>query len=280
MTAAAQPAVLQDIRGPSALGGGARRFVTLTWLLSVTEFKLNYFGTVFGYLWSLVRPLLLFAVLYTVFTRIIRFDVPNYAQLLLLNLTLFALFSESTTRAVRSVVNNENIVRKMQFPRLVIPLSVVLTGLFNLGLNLIAVIIFLLITGVEPRLTWLALPLIVAALVIVTVGASLVLSALFVRFRDVFQIWSVLALVLFYGSPVLWPVEVIPDDLRFLLFVNPFAPLLEEARLLMIGPPAPSVVDAAGSVFGIIAPTLIVLAVCAIGLWTFVRTAPRVAEEL
>ena len=132
----------------------------------------------------------------------------------------------------------------------------------------------------EPRLTWLALPLIVAALVVLTVGAALLLSALFVRFRDVFQIWSVLVLVLFYGSPVLWPVEVLPDSMRFLLFVNPFAPLLEGARLLMIGPPAPSAVDAAGSVFGIIAPAMIVVAVCAVGLWTFVRAAPRVAEEL
>ena len=280
MSAAAQPAALQDVRGPSALGGRAGRFFTLTWLLSVTEFKLNYFGTVFGYLWSLMRPLLLFAVLYTVFTRIIRFDVPNYAQLLLLNLTLYSLFSESTTRAVRSVVNNENIVRKMQFPRLVIPLSVVLTGIFNLCLSLIAVFIFLLATGVEPRLTWLALPLIVAVLVALTIGVSLLVSALFVFFRDIFQMWSVLVLVLFYGSPVLWPVEILPDSMRFLLFVNPFAPLLEEARILMIDPGAPSPVDAAGSVFGIIAPAAIVIAVCAIGFWTFVRTAPRVAEEL
>ena len=88
----------------------------------------------------------------------------------------------------------------------------------------------------EPRLTWLALPLIVAALAVMTTGASLLLSALFVRFRDVFQIWSVLVLVLFYASPVLWPVEVLPDSMRFLLFVNPFAPLLEEARILMIDP--------------------------------------------
>jgi ABC-2 type transport system permease protein len=150
MSVAAQPAVLQPVRGPSARGGGARRFFTLTWLLSVTEFKLTYFGTVFGYLWSLVLPLVRFAVLYAVFTRIIRFDAPHYAQFLLLNLTLYALFSEATTRAVRSVVGNENIVRKTQFPRIVIPLSVVTTALFNLGLNLIAVLVFLAATGVGP----------------------------------------------------------------------------------------------------------------------------------
>ena len=173
MTAAGQPAALQPVRGPSALGGGARRFFTLTWLLSVTEFKLNYFGTIFGYLWSLVLPLVRFAVLYAVFTRIIRFDTPNYAQLLLLNLTLYSLFNEATTRAVRSVVGNENIVRKTQFPRIVIPLSVVITALLNLGLNLIAVLVFLTVTGVGPNVTWLALPLIVVGLAVFTTGVSL-----------------------------------------------------------------------------------------------------------
>jgi ABC-2 type transport system permease protein len=280
MIAAAQPAALQPVRGPSALGGGARRFFTLTWLLSVTEFKLTYFGTVFGYLWSLVLPLVRFAVLYAVFTRIIRFDAPHYAQFLLLNLTLYALFSEATTRAVRSVVGNENIVRKTQFPRIVIPLSVVTTALFNLGLNLIAVLVFLTVTGVGPKVTWLALPLIVAMLAVITTGVSLLVSALFVRFRDVAQMWGLMVLVLFYGSAVLYPVEFIPSGMRFLLFVNPLVPILEEARRLVVDPTAPTVVEAAGSVFGIIAPAIVVIVVCAIGLWTFVRAAPRVAEEL
>ena len=280
MSATAGAPALREIPGPSAFGGSAKRFFDLTWLLSVTQFKLSYFGTVFGYLWSLIRPLMLFGVLYVVFTRIIRFDAPHYAQFLLLNLTLYGLFSEATTRAVNSVVGSERIVRKMQFPRLVIPLSVVLTGLFNLFLSLIAVLVFIAASGVGPRVTWLALPLIVAVLAVITTGASLVLSALFVRFRDVGQIWGVLVLVIFYGSPVLYPVEFIPQGMRFLLFVNPFVPVLEEARRLVVDPTAPSPVDAAGNVFGIIGPALVVVAVCAIGLWTFMRAAPRVAEEL
>jgi ABC-2 type transport system permease protein len=265
------------------LGGGVARFFALTWLLSVTDFKLTYFGTVFGYLWSLVRPLLLFAVLYAVFTRVIRFGglVDNYAQILLLNLMLFGIFSEATTRAVRSVLNSENIVRKMQFPRLVIPLSVVTVALFNLCLNLLVVLVFITATGVEPRLSWLALPLIVVALMALTTGVSVLLSAIFVRFRDVFQIWSVVARALFYASPVLWPVGLLQGTgMHFLFFINPLVALLEEARRVVVDPGAPTPVEAAGSVFGIIAPALIVLAVCAIGFWTFVRAAPRVAEEL
>ena len=122
-------------RGPSALGGGWRRFGELLYLISVTEFKKTYFGTVLGYVWSLLRPLLLFAVLLFVFTKIVRIgsDVPHYPVLLLMNVVLFGFFSEATTTAVMSVVTQEGVVRKTQFPRLVIPLSVVLTSLFNLG---------------------------------------------------------------------------------------------------------------------------------------------------
>jgi ABC-2 type transport system permease protein len=284
MSAAAQPAALEEVRGPSAFGGGAGRFFRLTWLLSVTEFKLNYFGTVFGYLWTLLRPLLLFAVLYTVFTRIIRFQVPHYAQILLLNLTLYWLFSEATSRSVRSVASNENIVRKTHFPRIVIPVSTVTTSLLNVGLNLVAVLIFLTATGVGPRLSWFALPVVVGALAIFTTGVALLLSALFVRFRDVAQLWSLLVTVLFYASPVLYPVEVIPERfpgwLHFILYVNPLVPILDEARRVVVDPSAPSPVELAGNPFGIIAPVCVVLAVCALGLWTFVRAAPRVAEEL
>jgi ABC-2 type transport system permease protein len=281
MSATPGTPALREIQGPAAFGGSAKRFFDLMWLMSVTEFKLNYFGTAFGYLWSLMRPLMLFGVLYTVFTRIVRFGgIPHYGQLLLLNLTLYGLFSEATSRAVRSVVGNENIVRKTQFPRIVIPLSVVITTLFNIGLNLVAVFVFLLASGIGPRLTWLGLPLIVALLAALTTGVSLLLSATFVRFRDVGQLWGVLVLVLFYGSPILYPVELIPPSIHFVFFVNPILPLLLEARRLIIDPGAPSVVEAAGSVWGIIGPALVLIAVCAIGLWTFVRAAPRVAEEL
>ncbi len=283
MSATTGVPALREIRGPSAFGGGAKRFFDLTWLMSVTEFKLSYFGTVFGYLWSLIRPLILFAVLYTVFTRILRFDAPNYAQLLLLNLTLYGLFSEATTRAVRSVVTSERIVRKMQFPRLVIPLSVVLTSLFNLCLSLIAVLVFIAASGVAPRITWLALPLIVVVLAVLTTGVSLLLSAvlrpLSGRGTDVGRSWCWSSST---ARPSCIPWSSSLRDLKFLLFLNPLAPIMVEARRLVVDPTAPSAVDAdaAGSVFGIIGPAMVMLAVCAIGLWTFMRAAPRVAEEL
>ena len=156
---------LRDVPGPSALGGGWRRSLELLYLLAVTDFKKHYFGTVFGYLWSIGRPLLLFGVLLAVFTQVFRIgsEVPNYPVLLLFNIVLFSFFQEATSVAVTSIVAQEGIVRKTQFPRLVIPLSVVLTSLFNLGLNLVVVFVFILAYGVEPVWTWLLLPLIVVA---------------------------------------------------------------------------------------------------------------------
>ena len=130
---------------PSALGGGWRRALELLYLLAVTDFKKHYFGTVFGYLWSIARPLLLFGVLLAVFTQVFRLgsEVPHYPVLLLFNIVLFGFFQEATGAAVTSIVAQEGIVRKTQFPRLVIPLAVVLTSLFNLGLNLVVVLVFI-----------------------------------------------------------------------------------------------------------------------------------------
>jgi ABC-2 type transport system permease protein len=274
---------LKEINGPSALGGGRRRFFDLLWLSAITEFKLGFHGTALGFLWSLLRPLLLFSVLLVVFTHIFRFgdQVKDYPALLLFNIMLFGFFQEATTIAVTSVVRNETVVRKMQFPRLVIPLSVVLTGLFNLGLNLIAVFIFMLATGVQPRLTWLALPLVVAALVVVTVATSMLLSALFVRFRDISIIWTVAATVLFYASPVLYPIEVAPEGIQDVIAINPLSPIFEQAHEWVIDPNAPGFIEAAGgNPLLVVIPAALFVLTLFLGVWVFNREAPRIAEEL
>ncbi len=194
MSAPTEALELHPVRGPAALGGGARRFFELLWLMAVTEFKRTYFGTVLGYLWSLLRPLVLFAVLLFVFTKIFRLgsDVENYPVLLLFNIVVYNFFQEATTQAVTSVVAQEGVVRKTQFPRLVIPLSVVLTALMHLGLNLIAVFGFILAYGVDPRWTWLLLPAVLIPLMLLTTCVAMLLSALYVRARDVHPIWEVL----------------------------------------------------------------------------------------
>jgi ABC-2 type transport system permease protein len=273
---------LREVRGPSALGGGWRRSLDLLYLIAVTEFKKTYFGTALGYLWSLARPLMLFGVLLAVFTQVFRLGslVPHYEVLLLFNIVLFGFFQEATLTAVHSIVNQEGVVRKTQFPRLVIPLAVVLTSAFNLGLNLIVVFVFILAFGVDPTWTWLLFPVVLALLFTLTTAVSLIVSSLYPRFRDMSIIWTVFATVLFYGSPVLYPIEVVPDTLRDFLLINPLTPLFELARVWVIDPGAPGPVDAAGGIDGLVAPIAIYAAVCVLAVWVFNREAPRIAEQL
>jgi ABC-2 type transport system permease protein len=281
--AEAPAAELRLIRGPGAFGGSLSRFLSLLWLQSVTEFKAGYHNTAFGYLWSLARPLMLFGVLLLVFTKIFRLgsEVTNYPALLLLNIMLFTFFAEATTNAVQSVTKQENVVRKMQFPRIVIPLSVVLTAALDLLLNLVVVLVFLLVYGVDPQWTWLLLPVLLLALLAITTGVAMLLSALYVRFRDVGIIWSVGVQVLFYAAPILYPIEIAPEGFRKLVQANPLAPIFEQARVWIIDPSAPDVAEAAGgSEALVLVPLVLFVAVCALGLWVFNREAPRIAEEL
>ncbi len=281
----AREAALRVVRGPSALGGGSRRFFDLLWLISTTEFKRVYFGTVLGYLWSLIRPLVLFAVLLFVFTKVFRVgaSLPYYPVLLLLGIVLFTFFQESTTNAVTSVVNHEGVVRKTQFPRLVIPLSTVLTGAFNLGLNLIVVFAFIFAWGVDPTWTWLLFPFALAALVVLTAAMSMALSVLYVRFRDVAIIWLVLAQMLFYATPILYPLGKFGlenESIEQGLMISPLAVIFEQVRVWVLEPDAPTAAEAAGGAVHLLPALAIFVAICVLSVWIFNREAPRIAEEL
>jgi ABC-2 type transport system permease protein len=280
MTDASLP--LRDVRGPSALGGGWRRALELLYLIAVTDFKRTYFGTVLGYLWSLARPPMLFGVLLAVFTQVFRLgsQVPHYPVLLLLNVVLFGFFSEATTTAVTSIVNQESVVRKTQFPRLVIPMAVVLTSVFNLALNLVVVFVFILAFGVGPMWTWLLFGVVLALLLIITIAVSMIVASLFPRFRDMAIIWTVASTVLFYATPVLYPIDVVPDTLRDVIVLNPLTSLFELARLWIIDPSAPGPASAAGGFVHLLPAIAIYVATCVFAVWIFNREAPRIAEEL
>jgi ABC-2 type transport system permease protein len=273
----------RPIRGPSAFSGDPRRFVALTVHLAAMEFKLRFFGSALGYLWQLVRPLMLFAVLYVVFTEFVRLNegVPHFPAVLLTGIVMFTFFADATAASVTAVVDRENLVRKIEFPRLVVPFAVVTTALFNLLANLLAVLVFILASGVTPRPQWLlALPLI-AVLVLLATGLAMLLSALYPRFRDVKPIWEVISQVLFYASPILYAIEVIPNRaFQELIMLSPIAVVLQELRHVVIDPTAPSAADAIGTPALLLVPAAIVLLAVGLGLWVFAREAPRIAEEL
>ena len=282
MPEAEQKTELTEVAGPSAIGGGWKRFFDLLFLISVNDFKKTYFGTALGYVWSLVRPLLLFAVLLFVFTKIFRIgsQVQYYPVLLLFNIVMISFVQESTMASVSSVVNQESIVRKTHFPRLVIPLATVMTGLFNFGFNLVAVLIFIVAFGVPVVWTWLLFPLIVLALFIITLALAMLLSSLYVRYRDVGIIWSVAVTALFYATPVLYPLEIVPEQYIDLIMLNPLTPIFAQARHWVIDPSAPGAVEAAGGVVHLLPALAIYVATCVSGVYVFRREAPRIAEAL
>lgn len=273
---------LRPVAGPSALGGGWRRSLDLLLIIAATEFKRAYFGTALGYLWSICRPLLLFGVLYVVFTEAFRLgsDVPYYPVLLLTNIVVFGLFSEATGAAVTSITNQQGVIRKTQFPRLVVPLAVVLTSLFNLGLNLVVVLVFLLASGVTPMWTWLLFPGLLLALLIFTVAVSMIVSSLYPRFRDVGIIWSVASTALFYATPVLYPIGIVSERLREVISLNPLAPIFELLHKWVIDPDVPGPAELSGGYARLLIPAAIYLGVCVFAVWIFRREAPRIAEAL
>ena len=270
------------IKGPAAMSGDLRRFLMLTKTLAVMEFKVRFFGSALGYLWQLFRPLLLFSILYVVFTEFVKINagVLFFPAVLLTGIVLFTFFSDATASAVTSVADRESLVRKVEFPRLVVPLAVVLTAGFNLALNLLAVLVFVLGTGVEPKWTWLLVPLPLIVLAVFCLGVSMLLSALYPRFRDLRPIWEVLLQVLFYGSPILYAIEVIPESLRKFVMLNPIAAVIQQTRHWLIDPGAPTAAGAAGGALHLLAPAGLVVGSFLVGFWVFSREAPRIAEEL
>lgn len=281
----------RPIKGPSALGSDPTRLWHLTWTLAKTEFKLAFFGSALGYLWQIMRPLLLFGVIYLVISGsgLARSShQPYFPAALLLGIVLFSFFSEATGGAVASLVNRENLVRKIEFPRLAVPLSIVLTALMNLALNLVPVLIFLLAAGGSAYRGWIELPFLLALLALFAIGLGMVLSVSYVRYRDVRPIWDVVLQMTFYASGIfivltgLKPVDVlgVRVNLTHVLMANPFAAILEQARHAFIDPSYPSASRAIGGVGMLMIPVGIGLAMLIGGFLLFDRRAPEVAEQL
>jgi ABC-2 type transport system permease protein len=250
-----------------------------------------------------MRPLLFFGVIYVVFTQIFSFGngVPHYGVYLLTGIVLWTFFAEATSGSVQSLVQREALLRKVRFPRMVVPLSVSLTALFNLAMNFIAVIIFALANGIQPELSWLWLIPIMIGFVIIATGAGMLLSALYVRYRDVQPIWDVLVQMMFYAAPVMYVASKY-QGFEHVAMLSPFAMMLTQMGHSFIDPTAnpplcdhltaqqitttvachhlPTAAHAAGGTIRLLIPIGIIFGTFALGWWVFTREAPRVAENL
>ena len=235
-----------------------------------------------GYFWSLMRPFLLFGVIFLVFSEFAKLgdDVKHYPVYILFALVLFQFFAECTGNGLSSLVEREHLLRKVRFPRLVIPLAITLTSLFNLLMTLAAVMVFAVANGVYPRWSWLELPVLLAILVVLSLGTAMLLSALFVRYRDIAPIWEVFSQALFYASPVLYVTTMVPESFQHAYVASPLAALFAQMRHAIIDPTAPSAAEAIGGADRLLIPLGIVVIAFALGWWVFHREAPRIAENL
>lgn len=273
----------RGLRGPSAFSGNWQQFWNLLIATSTASFRKRYVDTTFGFVWMFLGPLLTFAVLYIFITQIIeRFaDYPNYGELLLLNVMLFNLFQVGSSTAMRSLVGSGGILRQLPVPRIVMPLSAIATALYATAANMVIVLAWILVAGIEPRWTWLLLPVVVFGMLTITCGIALFLSGLFVRIRDVGQVWPVVSRIIFYLSPAIWPFGLIR---RQILWdgqsLNPIAPVLAEAQKWIVNPSAGGWFEERGTGFGSFLPFIILAVIWAVGIWLFVREAPRAAEDM
>jgi len=282
MSAESPPVELREIPGPSAFGDGWRRTWDMVRLIAVTEFRLQYTETTLGYLWAIVKPFAFFGVIYLVVNQVLRFagEISDFPQKLILALVLFQYFTEVTSAALHSIQARESMLRKTSFPRIVIPLSLNLTAAITLAFNLVGVFLLLLLTGVDPRVSWLLVPIDLIALVAFSTALSMLLSVAFVRSEDVGQGWSLTLRALFYASPILYSMTIIPESIQPLIAANPLTPAIEWARLWVIDPGMDTPVDLLGVVEGLIVPIVLAVAIAIAGLVWFKRDAPRIAEAL
>jgi ABC-2 type transport system permease protein len=259
-----------------------RRLWQVTLTMAVVEFKLRYYGNALGYFWTLAKPLLMFGTLYVAFTQILHFgnEIPHYPAYLITALVLFGYFQETTLQAVPSLVQHEPLIRKIPMPMMAIPLSIALRSLFTLCLNLVAVFVFIALSGVEVTRDWLQVPFLILALVVFSTGVAALLANLFVPFRDTGPISEVLLQVAFWATPVIYTIQQVPEGLRHLIMLNPLAVILTQMRHALIDPSAPSAIGAIGGAEMLVIPAAIVVLTLVAAVALHRRTGPHLAEQL
>lgn len=246
-----------------------------------TDFKVRYQSSVLGYMWSLLKPLFLFAILYVVFTYIIPLGrgVEHYPVYLLTGVILWNFFTEATSMGAISVVMRGDLIRKISIPRYLVVIASALSALINLSLSLIVIFIFALLNGIMPNISWfLMIPLIIE-LFIFAVGVSFLLSALFVKFRDVTYIWEIFIQAGFYATPIIYPLMSVPVNLQKWFFLNPITQIIQDARYVLVTDTSITIWSTVHSV-AVLTPFIIIILVSLVGGLYFKRRSKYFAEDI
>ncbi|MCX6695644.1 MAG: ABC transporter permease [Candidatus Altiarchaeota archaeon] len=248
-------------------------YLSLIWGLSMSEFKLRYRGSVLGFLWSLLNPLFILLTLYVVFHVFMNVTIPNYELYLLLGIVLWNFFARGTMIGLTSIVGRGSMIKKVYFPREIVVLSLCLTELYTTICTLAMFFVILLVLKPEFSYTMLLFPLVILKEFLLILGISLGLSALYVYYRDIVQIWDVVLQAGFWVTPIVYSLSIVPEKYLSLYMLNPIAIVIVSSRdLLIYQTPSPLV--------GLLAGFAYYIAIFAIGYFIFHRLEPRFAEEV
>ena len=256
----------------------AYQFRVLRVIASV-QFKLKYVDSVLGYVWSLAKPLAYFGVLWVVFGRFFDTGVGRFPLYLLIGIVLLMFVTDAVGMALPSIVERGALLRRIAFPPLVIPLSATLTALMTFGVNLIAVAAFIAASRIAPGFDWLLLIPLLVELYVFVAGLALVISTLFVRFHDVGPIWELIAQLLVFATPIMYPITILPEWAERVALMNPFVQVLQDVRFIVLGA-QPALGSLPTSVEQHIIPVTIAVAVFAVGVVLHSSEAPKFAERV
>ncbi len=246
-----------------------------------TDFKIRYQGSFLGYLWSLLRPLFMFVILYYVFTYVIPLgkSVPHYAVQLFLGIILWNFFNEATTTGLGSIASSGDIIRKVSIPRYLIVIASSVSALINLSLNLIVLFVFIAADGVAFRVEWFLLPLIILEVFIFAQALAFILAAANARFRDVQYIWELIIQVGFYATPIIYIAAKIPKEYLTYFLLNPMAQMIQDARWMVVGGDSITLWSRAG-LLGMAVPLTIIATVSVTAVFYFKSASKTFAEDV
>lgn len=253
--------------------------------LTKTDFKLRYQGSVLGYLWALLRPLMMFAILYIVFAKLLKIgnDIPHYPVYLLVGTTMWSFFTECTSQGIQAIVQRGDLIRKICFPKYIVVVSATLTAVINMLINLGVIIIFALLNGVVPSWSWLLVPLSLLELYILSLGIAFLLGAINVRYRDITSIWDVIIQALFYAVPIIYPISMVSSTsvvAAKIILLNPISQAIQDIRHNLITTETITTWSYLGNPIIKIMPIVLVVIVLILAALYFRKKSKFFAEEI
>jgi lipopolysaccharide transport system permease protein len=250
-------------------------YLSLLYVMAVTDFKIKYDNSILGYMWSLLKPLMMFGTLYLVFSVFVRWKMDNYNLYLLLGIILWGFFAEVTQNSMALLVAKSPILKKIYFPRWIIVVSSSLTSVFTLLLNLVVFSLFFSITDAPWSWNVLWLGLFVVELYIISLGAAMLLCAFYPKYRDCLHIWEVLVQLGFWATPIIYPISIVPKQYHHYIFLNPIARIIQGARQATMGGDG-NFLAWENHVYILSAAALVLL----FGIRSYSKRSPFFAEEL